>query len=109
MQVATLLTVVLGLLASIVDASVLTPPVLPLIVRNPYLSTWLPNARDVPWKKWPTFWTGEEVRPFSLKTRHDIFCLQVLIFAPNRSASVCLPQCPTRIQYILYWGALMIP
>lgn len=52
-----------ALLASlhVADASTLTPPVLPLIVRNPYLSTWLPNARDVPWKKWPMFYTGQEV------------------------------------------------
>lgn len=42
-------------------ASSLTPPVLPLIVRNPYLSTWLGNARDVPWSKWPIFYTGEEL------------------------------------------------
>jgi len=51
-----------ALLASIAEASTLTPPVLPLIVRNPYLSTWLGNARDEPWQKWPTFWTGSEVR-----------------------------------------------
>jgi len=43
-------------------ASTLTPPVLPLIVRNPYLSTWLGDARENPWGKWPMFWTGEEVR-----------------------------------------------
>ncbi|KAI0450175.1 DUF1793-domain-containing protein [Xylaria acuta] len=43
------------------DASTLTPPVLPLIVRNPYLSIWLPHARDVPWKHWPMFWRGETV------------------------------------------------
>ncbi|QDS74035.1 hypothetical protein FKW77_009079 [Venturia effusa] len=49
------------LLASLVGASTLTPPVLPLIVRNPYLSTWLPNARDEPWKKWPIFYTGQEM------------------------------------------------
>ena len=42
-------------------ASTLTPPVLPLIVRNPYLSTWLGNARDDPWSKWPMFYTGEEM------------------------------------------------
>ncbi|KAL5334040.1 hypothetical protein BJX70DRAFT_402993 [Aspergillus crustosus] len=42
-------------------ASTLTPPVLPLIVRNPYLSTWLGNARDVPWSNWPIFYTGEEL------------------------------------------------
>jgi len=51
----------LALLASTAEASTLTPPVLPLTVRNPYFSTWLGNARDVPWKKWPMFWTGEEV------------------------------------------------
>lgn len=44
-----------------VEASTLTPPVLPLIVRNPYLSTWLGDARETPWKKWPMFWTGEEI------------------------------------------------
>lgn len=42
-------------------ASSLTPPVLPLIVRNPYLSTWLGNAREAPWSKWPMFYTGEEI------------------------------------------------
>lgn len=42
-------------------ASSLTPPVLPLIVRNPYLSTWLRNARDEPWSKWPIFYTGQPV------------------------------------------------
>lgn len=44
-----------------VEASHLTPPVIPLTVRNPYFSTWLGNARDVPWKKWPMFYTGEEI------------------------------------------------
>lgn len=47
--------------AAIAEASSLTPPVIPLIVRNPYLSTWLGNARDVPWNRWPIFWTGQEV------------------------------------------------
>lgn len=46
----------------IVSASTLHPGVLPLIVRNPYLSTWLQNAREEPWSKWPIFWTGQEVR-----------------------------------------------
>jgi hypothetical protein len=46
---------------AIAEASTLHPPVLPLIVRNPYLSTWLGNARDVPWNRWPIFWTGQEV------------------------------------------------
>ncbi|KAL8709157.1 MAG: hypothetical protein Q9220_006037 [cf. Caloplaca sp. 1 TL-2023] len=42
-------------------ASTLTPPVLPLIVRNPYLSTWLGDARQPPWHEWPMFWTGERL------------------------------------------------
>ncbi|KAL3470824.1 hypothetical protein BJX99DRAFT_238623 [Aspergillus californicus] len=50
-----------ALQAAVSTASSLTPPVLPLIVRNPYLSTWLGNARDVPWSKWPMFYTGEEL------------------------------------------------
>ncbi|EAS32753.3 glutaminase [Coccidioides immitis RS] len=44
-----------------VAASRLKPPVLPLTVRNPYLSTWLGNARGDPWSKWPMFWTGQEI------------------------------------------------
>ena len=44
------------------NASRLTPPILPLIVRNPYLSTWLQDAREAPWSSWPMFWTGEEVQ-----------------------------------------------
>lgn len=43
-------------------AATLNPPVLPLVVRNPYLSTWLASARDPPWEHWPIFWTGQEVR-----------------------------------------------
>lgn len=50
-----------ALQATVGIASTLTPPVLPLIVRNPYLSTWFGNARDEPWTKWPMFYTGEEV------------------------------------------------
>ncbi|EEH08465.1 glutaminase [Histoplasma capsulatum G186AR] len=45
----------------LVAASRLTPPVLPLIVRDPYLSTWLGNARDDPWNNWPMFYTGEHL------------------------------------------------
>jgi hypothetical protein len=39
--------------------------VLPLIVRNPYLSLWLPEARKEPWNAWPIFWTGQSVMPTS--------------------------------------------
>jgi hypothetical protein len=48
-------------LTSGIECFALTPPVLPLIVRNPYLSTWLANAREVPWEKWPMFYTGQEI------------------------------------------------
>ncbi|KXJ92772.1 hypothetical protein Micbo1qcDRAFT_145838 [Microdochium bolleyi] len=50
-----------ALATTAVDASVLTPPVLPLVVRNPYLSFWLPHARGEPWHHWPQFWTGSTV------------------------------------------------
>ncbi|KAH6641602.1 hypothetical protein F5144DRAFT_482745 [Chaetomium tenue] len=48
-------------LAATASASTLAPNVLPLIVRNPYLSTWLSNARDAPWENWPMFYTGAHV------------------------------------------------
>lgn len=51
----------LALISFETSASKLTPPVLPLIVRNPYLSLWLTNAREKPWERWPIFWTGQEV------------------------------------------------
>ncbi|RPA80187.1 DUF1793-domain-containing protein [Ascobolus immersus RN42] len=35
--------------------------VLPLAVRNPYLSLWQQNARLEPWLQWPIFWTGSHV------------------------------------------------
>lgn len=50
-----------ALASSVVDASTLTPPVLPLFVRSPYLSFWLPRARHEPWHEWPQFWTGSTV------------------------------------------------
>ncbi|ROW08866.1 hypothetical protein VMCG_02824 [Cytospora schulzeri] len=46
--------------AAIAGASTLTPPVLPLVVRNPYLSTWV-QSRNAPWEQWPIFWTGNSV------------------------------------------------
>ena len=49
-----------GLLC-LANCSTLTPPVLPLIVRNPYLSTWLGNAREEPWSEWPMFWNGQSI------------------------------------------------
>ena len=55
MRSAAALTAVAATLLASVSlsvASTLTPPVLPLIVRNPYLSTWLAKARDEPWSEW---------------------------------------------------------
>lgn len=51
-----------AILARTVEASSLTPPVLPLVVRNPYLTVWLADARNAPWERWPMFYEGEEVR-----------------------------------------------
>ncbi|KXT04280.1 hypothetical protein AC578_7941 [Pseudocercospora eumusae] len=61
MRAAAANALVLSLLTRLSTASTLTPPVLPLIVRNPYLSTWLADAREEPWSKWPMFWTGQSV------------------------------------------------
>ncbi|KFY50091.1 hypothetical protein V496_09597 [Pseudogymnoascus sp. VKM F-4515 (FW-2607)] len=52
---------ILALAMAVADASTLTPPVLPLLVRNPYLSLWLGNARGEPWEEWPMFYTGAKV------------------------------------------------
>lgn len=59
------------------QASTLTPPVVPLTVRNPYLSTWLGDARISPWNKWPMFWTGEEVRCIAPRSKE--FCTDAMI------------------------------
>ena len=59
------------------QASRLTPPVIPLTVRNPYLSTWLGDARISPWNKWPMFWTGEEVRCNAMKSKES--CTDAMI------------------------------
>lgn len=61
MRLVSALAVLTAILPFLVESSRLTPPVLPLIVRNPYLSTWLQNARDNPWERWPMFWTGQEI------------------------------------------------
>ena len=42
-------------------ASTLTPPVLPLFVRNPYLNAWFGSARAELWMAWPMFWMKREV------------------------------------------------
>lgn len=76
-----------ALLVGVVEASTLTPPVLPLIVRNPYLSTWLGNARDVPWEKWPMFWTGQEIGFSILASLPDTNTVYPLLGRPQDSLS----------------------
>lgn len=76
-----------ALLVGVVEASTLTPPVLPLIVRNPYLSTWLGDARDVPWKKWPMFWTGQEIGFSILASLPDTNTVYPLLGRPQDSLS----------------------
>lgn len=55
-----LYTALVCLLPALTSASTVQPPVVPLVVRNPYLSTWL-RAREAPWAQWPMFWTGQQV------------------------------------------------
>lgn len=61
MRLTSYLEVAFAITATVTQASTLTPPVIPLIVRNPYLSAWLGHARENPWEHWPIFWTGQEV------------------------------------------------
>src|SRR6478735_5036344 len=67
-------TTIIVLFAVTALASVLTPPVLPLFVRNPYLNVWLGDARDPPWSHWPIFWTGQSVsyQHRSIQCRCDV-------------------------------------
>ncbi|KAF2202398.1 glutaminase A [Delitschia confertaspora ATCC 74209] len=67
------------------ETSNIKPPVLPLIVRNPYLSTWLGNARKEPWHKWPMFWTGNEVGFGVLASLPDTNTVYPLLGRPHDS------------------------
>ncbi|KAL2803075.1 hypothetical protein BJX63DRAFT_88100 [Aspergillus granulosus] len=95
----------LALLATAVQATVsaassLTPPVLPLIVRNPYLSTWLGNARDVPWSKWPMFYTGQELGLSLMAQIPGTGIVYPLLGKPHEA----LPD-PTEYKFPTYLGA----
>lgn len=72
-------------MASAAAASSLTPPVLPLLVRNPYLSTWLGNARDPPWERWPMFWTGANVGLSIMASLPDTHAVLPLLGRPHDS------------------------
>jgi len=55
------LITIVAMAATLVAASSLTPPVLPMFVRNPYLNAWFGSARAEPWESWPMFWTKREL------------------------------------------------
>ncbi|KAI5199785.1 putative glutaminase [Aureobasidium subglaciale] len=95
--------VAVALMVSSVAASTLTPPVLPLIVRNPYLSTWLGNARDKPWSKWPMFYTGEEMGFSVLASVPDTNTAYPLLGRPQDSLDK--KDTTYNISYPVYKGA----
>lgn len=111
-----------ALLTGLVAASSLTPPVLPLTVRTPYMSTWLNDAREEPWSRWPMFWTGDEVctlairralggaMPRSCSPHADILDSTHADHAtlPNRSDSRYSPPCRRRIPSTRCWVARKI-
>ncbi|KEY65779.1 hypothetical protein S7711_11302 [Stachybotrys chartarum IBT 7711] len=89
-------------MAAYATASTLTPPVLPLIVRNPYLSTWLPSAREVPWQHWPMFWTGQEIGFSAMALLPGSHTVYPLLGRPHDS----LPQSSNfTVSYPIYMGA----
>ncbi|KAK2782651.1 hypothetical protein FQN53_009667 [Emmonsiellopsis sp. PD_33] len=90
---------------SIANASRLTPPVLPLIVRNPYLSAWLANARDDPWTKWPMFWTGESIGLSLMATVPDTGHVYPLLGRPQDSLAPVTAKSGYNISYPTYLGA----
>ncbi|KAA8646204.1 hypothetical protein EYZ11_001494 [Aspergillus tanneri] len=95
--------VIVAALQATATASTLTPPVLPLIVRNPYLSTWLGNARDVPWSKWPMFYTGEELGLSLMAQIPSTGVVYPLLGKPHDSLSSDSESTP--IEYPIYLGA----
>ncbi|PGH18135.1 hypothetical protein AJ79_00764 [Helicocarpus griseus UAMH5409] len=89
----------------LVAASRLTPPVLPLIVRNPYLSTWLGNAREDPWTKWPMFWTGEHVGLSLMASVPDTGRVYPLLGRPQDSLTPVTSDSGYNISYPTYLGS----
>lgn len=73
-------------------ANSLHPPVLPLAVRNPYLSLWY-NARLPPYEAWPFFWTGSHVGVAILARVPDTGRVYPLLGRPQDAVSnTTLPQ-----------------
>ncbi|PGH34665.1 hypothetical protein GX50_02453 [[Emmonsia] crescens] len=89
----------------LVAASRLTPPVLPLVVRNPYLSTWLGNARDDPWTTWPMFYTREHVGLSLMAAVPDTGYVYPLLGRPQDSLTPVTAKSGYNISYPTYLGA----
>ncbi|KAL2390235.1 glutaminase [Blastomyces gilchristii SLH14081] len=89
----------------LVAASRLTPPVLPLVVRNPYLSTWLANARDDPWAHWPMFYTGEHMGLSLMASVPDTGYVYPLLGRPQDSLTPVTDESGYNISYPTYLGA----
>jgi len=86
-------------------ASKLHPPVLPLTVRNPYLSTWLQNAREEPWTRWPMFWTGEEIGLSVIAGVHGSDIVYPLLGRPQDSLLPVNKHDGYNVSYVTYLGA----
>ncbi|KAF2101273.1 DUF1793-domain-containing protein [Rhizodiscina lignyota] len=106
-SVPALNAIIYPLLASVVAASTLAPPVLPLIVRNPYLSTWLPSARETPWQRWPMFWFGQDIGFSVLASISDTTTVYPLLGRPHDSlnSSDEWVQAEYTVNYPVYLGA----
>ncbi|EEH44533.1 uncharacterized protein PADG_00822 [Paracoccidioides brasiliensis Pb18] len=89
----------------LVAASRLTPPILPLIVRNPYLSTWLANAREDPWSSWPMFYTGEHMGLSLMASVPDTGFVYPLLGRPQDSLTPVTSTSGYNISYPEYLGA----
>lgn len=57
LHLGTSLLVLPALIVTVLSSTIL-PAVLPLAVRNPYLSLWIQSRDCNPWDRWPMFWTG---------------------------------------------------
>ncbi|CAK7217953.1 hypothetical protein SBRCBS47491_003341 [Sporothrix bragantina] len=85
MQFSALITALASV--ALVAGSTLTPPVLPLLVRNPYLSIWLTGAREKPFERWPIFWTGHSVGFSVMASVPDTHSVYPLLGRPQDSLS----------------------
>ncbi|KAK4554841.1 hypothetical protein LTR86_007989 [Recurvomyces mirabilis] len=102
-SLSTILLATAASLLSLSSASTLSPPVLPLIVRNPYLSTWLANAREEPWTKWPMFYTGNSVGLAVLASVPEASTVYPLLGRPQDSLDSQASQ--YNLSYPKYLGA----